>query len=190
MQNVFMKLYRYEKDFAGEEDCKRWLLRVTVNECHSLFRSLLDVTYGISGELSNRANWGQPDIHLNVGELFDYQQKNVEKAVWDAETQIGEIKVHYIESRMYVVAPDYELTDEDLKMLQDENIPIVTGLKAGKKPQLKTIASCCWTMDAMVFIYARVLFQGNGGPHYSAQFISASEIPNFRHSSQTTSFSA
>lgn len=39
MQNVFMKLYRGQLDFAETEDCKRWLIRVTVNECHSLFRS-------------------------------------------------------------------------------------------------------------------------------------------------------
>lgn len=110
-------------------------------------RKMLDVTYGISGELSNRANWGQPDIHLNVGQLFDYQQENMEQAICDAKTQIGEVKVYYLESKIYTVAPDYELTDEDLEMLENESIPIITGLKVGEKPQLKTITSCYWTMD-------------------------------------------
>ena len=110
-------------------------------------RKMLDVTYGISGELSNRANWGQPDIHLNIGQLFDYQQEKVEQAVCDAETQLGEIKVYYLERKMYVVAPDYELTDEELEMLEDESTPIITGLKVGEKPQLETITSCYWTMD-------------------------------------------
>lgn len=39
MQNVFVKLYRSNLAFTEPEDCKRWLIRVTVNECHSLFRS-------------------------------------------------------------------------------------------------------------------------------------------------------
>ncbi len=37
-QNVFLKLYRYKKDFKDEEHRKRWLIRVTVNECHSVWR--------------------------------------------------------------------------------------------------------------------------------------------------------
>lgn len=40
MQNVFLKLYRCKTEFAGAEERKRWLIRVTVNECHSLFRML------------------------------------------------------------------------------------------------------------------------------------------------------
>lgn len=39
MQNVFLKLYQYKKEFLDEEHKKRWLIRVTLNECHSLFRS-------------------------------------------------------------------------------------------------------------------------------------------------------
>lgn len=39
MQNVFLKLYRCKKEFAIAEERKRWLIRVTVNECHSLFRT-------------------------------------------------------------------------------------------------------------------------------------------------------
>lgn len=40
MQNVFLKLYHCKTEFAGTEERKRWLIRVTVNECHSLFRML------------------------------------------------------------------------------------------------------------------------------------------------------
>ncbi len=39
MQNVFLKLYQCGKQFEDEEYRKRWLIRVTLNECHSLFRS-------------------------------------------------------------------------------------------------------------------------------------------------------
>ncbi len=37
-QNVFLKLFR-KKDFSDSVHEKRWLIRVTLNECHSLFRS-------------------------------------------------------------------------------------------------------------------------------------------------------
>lgn len=32
-QNVMLRLWRTETDFAGEEHLRRWLARVTVNEC-------------------------------------------------------------------------------------------------------------------------------------------------------------
>ena len=37
-QNVFTKLFA-KKHFIDEEYEKRWLIRVTINECHSLYRS-------------------------------------------------------------------------------------------------------------------------------------------------------
>jgi len=39
-QNVLLKLYRYEGDFESESHLKHWLIRVTINECRSAFRSL------------------------------------------------------------------------------------------------------------------------------------------------------
>lgn len=38
-QNVFLKLLREKKDFDNEDHVKRWLIRVTVNECKSMTRS-------------------------------------------------------------------------------------------------------------------------------------------------------
>lgn len=38
-QNVFLKLYTAEKDFESDEHVKRWLIRITVNECKNLFRA-------------------------------------------------------------------------------------------------------------------------------------------------------
>lgn len=32
-QNVMLRLWRTETDFSGEEHLKRWLVKVTVNEC-------------------------------------------------------------------------------------------------------------------------------------------------------------
>lgn len=37
-QDVFVKLLRSTGSFNGEEHLRRWLVRVTVNECKSLFR--------------------------------------------------------------------------------------------------------------------------------------------------------
>lgn len=37
-QDVFVKLLRRDEPFDGEEHLKNWLIRVTINECKSLFR--------------------------------------------------------------------------------------------------------------------------------------------------------
>ncbi len=39
MQNVFLKLWQRRIGFADETHMDKWLTRVTVNECRSLFRS-------------------------------------------------------------------------------------------------------------------------------------------------------
>lgn len=39
LQNTFLKLLKQKKEFDSEEYLKRWLIRVTINECHSLFLS-------------------------------------------------------------------------------------------------------------------------------------------------------
>ena len=38
-QNVLLALFRTDKAFESEEHLKRWLLRVTMNECRRLWRS-------------------------------------------------------------------------------------------------------------------------------------------------------
>ena len=40
VQEVFLKLYRYEGTFESDDHAKRWLLRVAVNECTALWRAL------------------------------------------------------------------------------------------------------------------------------------------------------
>ena len=37
-QDVFVKLLRRDEPFDGEDHLKNWLIRVTINECKSLFR--------------------------------------------------------------------------------------------------------------------------------------------------------
>lgn len=38
-QNVLLKLYQAEKPFRSEDHVRYWLIRVTANECKSLFRA-------------------------------------------------------------------------------------------------------------------------------------------------------
>jgi RNA polymerase sigma factor (sigma-70 family) len=38
-QDVFLKLYRYEKSFDSDEHEKAWLLRVSINKCNDLHKS-------------------------------------------------------------------------------------------------------------------------------------------------------
>ena len=38
-QSVFVKLLRSQRDFEGDEHVRRWLIRVTVNECTTLYRA-------------------------------------------------------------------------------------------------------------------------------------------------------
>lgn len=38
-QDVFLKLFNQKKNFENEEELKAWLIRVTINTCHSCFRN-------------------------------------------------------------------------------------------------------------------------------------------------------
>ena len=40
VQEVFLKLYRYDGAFESDDHARNWLLRVTVNECTALWRLL------------------------------------------------------------------------------------------------------------------------------------------------------
>ena len=39
VQNTFVKLWERKEAFEDEEHARKWLIRVAVNECHSLWRS-------------------------------------------------------------------------------------------------------------------------------------------------------
>ena len=39
VQEVFLRLYTYQKPFDSEEHLRRWLIRVTVNHCKNLLKS-------------------------------------------------------------------------------------------------------------------------------------------------------
>ena len=54
-QNVLLKLYRYEGDFQSESHMKNWLIRVTINECRSAYRSLWRKTENIEDYMNTLA---------------------------------------------------------------------------------------------------------------------------------------
>ena len=39
VQNTFVKLWERTENFEDEDYARKWLIRVAVNECHSLWRS-------------------------------------------------------------------------------------------------------------------------------------------------------
>ncbi len=59
-QNVLLKLYRYHGDFENEDHLKHWLIRVTINECKSVFRSPWRKTEDIA-EYANSLSMPTPE---------------------------------------------------------------------------------------------------------------------------------
>ena len=39
VQNTYEKLWKCNREFTDTEHIKKWLIRVTINECNSLFRT-------------------------------------------------------------------------------------------------------------------------------------------------------
>lgn len=65
-QNVFLKLYREPKPFASEAHVKHWLIRVTVNECNTLFRNPFRAAEDIA-DYANTLRFETPE----QSDLFD-----------------------------------------------------------------------------------------------------------------------
>jgi RNA polymerase sigma-70 factor (ECF subfamily) len=57
VQNVFIRLYNYKKDFKSEDHLKAWLIRVTINESKRI--------------LSNNKKHAAIDIEKVANELYD-----------------------------------------------------------------------------------------------------------------------
>lgn len=53
MQDVFLKLYTYEKGFESDEHIKAWLIRVTINHCKNLLKS---ISYRLSEPIEKAEN--------------------------------------------------------------------------------------------------------------------------------------
>lgn len=90
VQNTFLKLLQNKKAFASEKHQKHWLIRVTVNECHSLFtspwrqktQSLDAVEYQLAGETPEHSDlfyavMELPAKYRNIVYLYYYEEYSI-----------------------------------------------------------------------------------------------------------------
>lgn len=107
LQNTFLKLLQNKKGFVSEEHLKRWLIRVTVNECHSLFASswrqktqrLEDIEYRAADKPEQTdlfyAVMELPAKYRNVVYLYYYEEYSVKEI-----SEILKIKESTLQTRL------------------------------------------------------------------------------------------
>lgn len=108
VQNTFLKLLQNKKTFASEEHQKHWLIRVTVNECHSLFTSpwrqrtqSLDVLeYQLAGETPEHSDlfyavMELPAKYRNIVYLYYYEEYSIREI-----SEILKIKESTLQTRL------------------------------------------------------------------------------------------
>lgn len=72
VQSVFLKLWQSKTEFNDDEHAKRWLIRVAVNECNSLWRSPWRKNTLPIDEASNLPSFSTPEkseLYYAVKEL-------------------------------------------------------------------------------------------------------------------------
>lgn len=90
VQNTFLKLLQNKKAFASEKHQKHWLIRVTVNECHSFFtspwrqktQSLDAVEYQLAEETPEHSDlfyavMELPAKYRNIVYLYYYEEYSI-----------------------------------------------------------------------------------------------------------------
>ncbi len=61
VQNTFIKLLKQDKSFTDDEHAKKWLIRVAVNECNSLWRSPWRKNTTSMEELTSEPSFSTPE---------------------------------------------------------------------------------------------------------------------------------
>ena len=69
VQDVFEKLVRFEKGFENEEHLRAWLIRVTINHCHTLARASRNSDVELQEWLPAREEGGQWEMLTLVRQL-------------------------------------------------------------------------------------------------------------------------
>ncbi len=71
VQQTFMKLLTKQVSFKDEEHIKKWLIRVCVNECNSLFSTFWRRNVGSTDEMSEEASYEVEFADGTHEELFE-----------------------------------------------------------------------------------------------------------------------
>lgn len=86
-QTVFMRLYCCNKDFESDDHIRRWLLKVTVNECINIHKSAWKrhVT-SASGSIDERIETADAKYGNTCSEYDNYS--NDQSGIWDAVSSL------------------------------------------------------------------------------------------------------
>lgn len=108
VQNTFLKLLQNKKAFDSEEHQKHWLIRVTINECRSLFaspwrqktQSLDAMEYKIAGETPEQSDlfyavMELPAKYRNVVYLYYFEEYSIREI-----SEILKIKESTLQTRL------------------------------------------------------------------------------------------
>ena len=117
MQDVFLKLYTYGKDFESDEHVKAWLIRVTINHCKNLLKS---IKFRIYEPIEKAEN--VPDTEQEQSDLLSV---------------INELKPKY-RSIMYMFYYEGYSVKEIAAVTGEKETTITTRLSRGRK-QLKKL---------------------------------------------------
>lgn len=61
VQNTFLKLWNRKEDFESDEHARKWLIRVAINDCNSLWRSSWKRRTAYLDELSQEPVFSTPE---------------------------------------------------------------------------------------------------------------------------------
>ena len=75
VQNAFVKLLRTDTQFSDEEHIRKWLIRVTVNECKNVWKSFWHRNIISFDELEKEPEYTEPDKQEILSEIMKLPAK-------------------------------------------------------------------------------------------------------------------
>jgi len=78
VQNAFLKLIKTNLVFSDDEHIRRWLIKVTINECKSFWRKLNRHSISSLDELYDNG------YELSVASQYEYNTGDHARELWDA----------------------------------------------------------------------------------------------------------